>query len=212
MSAIGFLVPPIASISLTDTAADAADLTTYTFTSRSIGAAEQSRFIIVGSGQRNSGQTIVSMTIGGVTASLIKRQVGASGFNVVELWGAYVPTGTTATISITWSSAIARCAIAVYRAVYLQSSTAVATYSSTADPMATSINVPDGGVAVAFSYGAANTTNTWTGLTEDVDSTVESQCYSSASASFVAAQTSLSVSCDGGIAFNDPAMVVAVLR
>lgn len=203
---------PNASISFTDSASDGSDGTGYTFSARSLGAAASDRFIVVGAGQRNSGQTVSSLTIGGVSASLIKRQVGASGFNVTELWGATVPTGTTGDITVTWSASVVRCAIAVHRIVNLTSTTPTFTVGSTTDPMSVLINVEGGGVAVAFSYGGVNGTNTWTGLTEDVDALVESQCYSAASAAFSSAQSSLSVTCDGSIAYTDPTMAVAAFR
>lgn len=205
----GLISPALASISLADTATSALDQTTYTFTV-SFGSVAPGRLIVVGVGTRFNGQSVSALTIGGISATRVKSQ--ESTFNSAELWAAYVPTGTSGNVVVTWSAATTKCAISVYRLLNLQSSTPTDTAGSTTDPLSVIIGVKDGGVVVAFSFGGVNGTNTWTGLTEDADATADSQCYSSASKEFIAAQSSLSITCDGSIAYQDPAMAVAAFR
>jgi hypothetical protein len=212
---LGFVTPPLAEIYPTDSAADGTTQSTYTFTSRSLGAAAQSRFIIVGVGTRSNAQSVTSLTIGGVSASILKRQ--ASAFNTAELWGALVPTGTTGNIVVAWSSAPTKCVITVHRTLYLQQYTPINTYGSTTNPLSVLANAPNGSVAVAFGFPSNNGSNTWTGLTEDVDAIItvagSPQSYTAASARFITDQSSLSITCSAASGtYVDPTMAVVIMR
>jgi hypothetical protein len=183
-------------------AADPADLTTYTFTSVSIGDAALTRRVIVGIIARdpasNTALSISSVTIGGIAAAQIyevQNSVSSGSRNVMAFYAATVPTGTTATIVVTLSRAAQRMGIAVWRAMNLRSVTAFATASSSDLATQTlSLNVPTNGVALGLSFGDNNPTISWSGLTEDTQFVVETNLeLSAASTSVGAAQSPLSI-------------------
>jgi len=182
-----------ATVQFTDNTASTSDLTTYTFTDRAIGTAAATRVVIVGVGFFASGASVASMTIGGISAAMQQAQVFTNGGD--EIWTAVVPTGTTATIVITFSSGANRCAIGVWSAYGTSGATkydganATGTVSST-----TAVDIPAGGVAVGFGYSNSNTTSTWSGLTEDFDTTAESRNYTGASDAFATLQSGPTIS------------------
>lgn len=88
---------------------------TYTFASSAIGTAAANRWVIVGVLGSKSAPigTITSLTVGGITATELvtnTEAVGSSDIRV-SLYIANVPTGTTADIVVTWSSANLACAV-----------------------------------------------------------------------------------------------------
>lgn len=184
----------VVDITFTDSAGDATNLTTYTLSSLSFGTEAADRQIVVGVFGRTNSRTVSSMTIGGVAATQVVAGNNASnGPN--DIWMAAVPTGTTGTVSVTFSGAMIRAAVAVWRMTGANP-TAVSTGSDVGtDPSAT-INVPVNGGAVGFCNSAATTSNTWVGLTEDLDTTVEGHSYSAAHTNLPAGNASLLVQCD----------------
>jgi len=152
------------------TSVDGTDSATYTFASQAIGTAYSDRLVVVGYAFTNlTGQAITSVTIGGITATTIH----STGTNTAcGLAWANVPTGTTASIVITPTSAgTVRCGISVYVVRGLQSMTAFATNASAGGSDAsrnTSLNIAAGGVVFAVSASQAGAT-AWTNITEDAD-------------------------------------------
>lgn len=151
------------SITYTDTSFQNTPLTTYTYTSRAIGTAAANRYIVVGVGQATAAiNAVVSMTIGGISASQIVFDTnGVNGRT--DLWIAPVPTGTTATIVITFAGSVTRCGIGVW-AIYGGSNTARATGAGHANPAVASLNIPAGGVVIGFTQNG-NFSFTSTGST-----------------------------------------------
>lgn len=190
---------PAAAIALTDNDAQEAAQTVFTFTSKAAGAAASNRYLLAAiSGRSGSTATdITSVTIGGIAATNVIRVFGAgsgSGENVTAIYIAAVPTGTTATVVVTFNVNFARCSVSLYRAVDLVSSTATATASSlVANPTGT-FNVSAGGFAIGAAYTQATSSFTWTNLTENVDTTTNfTNTYTAASSNFATAQTSLAI-------------------
>lgn len=149
----------------------------YTFSSFAIGAADPSRYIVVGAvGQQTlTATTISSITIGGNSA-LINQAKGTLAPNVTNIMsgiaGFSIPTGTTTTIVITFSGVIAGgAAIAVYSLLDLASTTPFdsngAGNTSTSISVSTTLNVPGGGIAIVSSAVNNSDTLTLTGLTTD---------------------------------------------
>lgn len=179
---------------------DTADLTTYTFASQNIGAPASDRLVIVAYSSANSNGTgvgLTSVTIGGITATTAH----SAGTNVnAGLAWAVVPTGTTASIVLTFAIGQTSCKAAVYRLSGQQSSTAFDTDApagGASAARAVSIDVPAGGCVIA-SAGDAATSMTWTGATEDQDSSVETTTGSSASktsATAITPETITATSC-----------------
>jgi hypothetical protein len=145
-----------------------------TWTSQDIGTAAADRHVVVGVPLRAAGNiTISSVTVGGISATQLKTIDGEVGANTtsVDLWIAAVPTGTTASIVVTFSGAPARHGIAVW-AVYGSTGTASASVSSLSNGSSTSLTVPAGGVAIGLAMSnvtGGTATSTATGLTEDFD-------------------------------------------
>lgn len=187
--------PPPPSSEFRTSVVDATDQTTYTFNNVDIGVAHSTRRVVVAVA---SVSTISSATIGGVSAT-IHIQVGSG--DQAGLISAVVPTGTTATISITFTAAGLMCGIGVYRLINETSGSPHATASDTTvatGVLSTTINVPTNGslfaVAKAFQK-AGPLTFTWSGATERYDQAVESlDTHSGASETGLASQTGRTVS------------------
>lgn len=189
------------------------DTSTYTFSAVSIGAeASNRKVIVVFALNASPAVSFSSATIGGVSATSIVT--AASGFSLCGIIIADVPTGTTGDVVITLSGTALRCGIAVYRVVDLNSSTAHATTTDTtasAGVLSATLNVPANGFAVGVTINGAPAAVTWSaGLTEDSDNTIETQIVvSSASASVVAAQTPMTVTCTDGTSSSQACLAVA---
>lgn len=193
-----------ATVTHTDNVLSTSDLTTYSFAGRSIGTAAAGRLVVVAVHTGDTADnTLASGTIGGVAATVI----GTSRANDGVVWActglmyAVVPTGTTATIEVTWSAATFRCYIGVFAVYDLTSTTPHdSNVTATGDPCDISgIDVPAGGVAIAAAsvYDATNSSPTfaWTNLTERYDATGEgvNEGYSGACDNFAAAQSSMTI-------------------
>lgn len=173
-SAQRLTAPRAVACSYLQSNSSASGLTTYTFTAENLGTADSGRFIIAAIGGRHAGaaHTLSSVTIGGVTATIATQaNVTTTNGNTVALVIAAVPTGTTGDVVVTFSAAMLRCGIALYRATNLNP-TAFQTQpvtAGTANPTA-NLDIPAGGLAIATSLNSNNpSTTTWTGLTIDFD-------------------------------------------
>jgi hypothetical protein len=155
---------------------DANNLSTYTFTSASIGTASLNRLVVVAVGNQSSsgGVTLNSVTIGGINATKARSDASANSgvTSTTEIWYAIVPTGTTATIVCTYSATCVRCCIVIWALYNLQSPTPFATGGVSGNNGTTntaSINIPVKGIAIAFSRHDSVTTGTYTNITENAD-------------------------------------------
>jgi hypothetical protein len=182
------------SVVNTDSAVDNSDLTTYTFTSRALGAVRANRRIVVGVHHANA-IAVSSMTIGGISASQLVIDAGT----LASLWSAFVPTGTTGNIAITFASGQNNCGIGVW-AVYDSASSAfhTAADSGSADPVSVNINVPYRGAVVAYSRCTTSGTYAWTNLTKNFQVDGDTYFTSGASGEFIASQTGRTITADGG--------------
>lgn len=154
--------------------------TTYSSTGAAIGAAAADRrvFCIVDWTKSGSPSSLSSATIGGVAATIHAQNKVASVFGLsVAIISALVPTGTTATVSLTFSAA-ASPGLGVYRVTGLQSATAldvISTGGSLGDPYSDTIDVAGQGILLfgGTIYSGA-TGFTVGGATEDFDINVAS--------------------------------------
>lgn len=192
-----------ASISQTDIGANASNLTTYTFSSRSLGGAAADRYIAVAITTRSANaRTIDSVTVGGVSAAEVVQVRNGSGGNssIAAIFIAAVPTGTTGDVVVTHNLGVDYCGITVYRIIGSTGASPSSNSSISNNPSA-SINVPAGGVACAVAYTQANTSATWTNLTKDADfvtADTQSRCHTSAHGAFETEQSGLNVVCNFG--------------
>jgi hypothetical protein len=181
-------------------ATDDTNLTTYTFSSQSIGSASADRIVVVGIASRNtSASTVInSVTIGGNTASIdVQDSNSTSNYNICGIASLLVTSGTTADIVVTFSGAQLRAGIAIYT-VTGANETPYATNSdnSGGDP-SLDLNVPANGGAIGVAMSANTSLESWTGITEDSSFFLEAVVrMSSAHDDFGTAQTPLSVTCD----------------
>lgn len=188
-------------ITFTANAEDTGGGTSYTFSSQSIGTADATRIVVVQANSVAIAGNINSITVGGISAT---QAVNINGEDNQRLgiWYASVPTGTTADVVVTWSTSMARCGIGVW-AMYNADATPHDTDTdfhnfSSSSPTTLSLNVPANGAVISAAQGSASTlyTYTWSGLTEDFDTSVEtSTSHTGAHDEFTTEQVGLSVTC-----------------
>lgn len=150
----------------------------YTYSGKDIGTAATDRFVIVGITAHDSSgsKNVTSVTIGGVAATQLSDGNDASGVCSCDLWGAVVPSGTTADIVFNLAASATKSAIVWGVAYNLQSTTPVDTLvvnTAAASPLAGNIDVDAGG----FVFGIVTVQNTvatytMTGVSEDSDQTI----------------------------------------
>lgn len=166
-----------ASISFVGCTGDNSDLTTYSYVAHATGTAGARKTIVAAGGQDSATDfSIASMTVGGAAAT--ERVDSANAGSLVQS-AVYIidnPSGTTATIDVTFSEAVINAAICVWAAYNLTAETAVDTaaqFQTASAPITLDLDVPPGGVGVGFSYADGNSlTITWTGLTERSEASV----------------------------------------
>ena len=172
---IGFGAGRQAEVVQTDTGADTTNSQAVTtFSGKSLGVAAPDRVVVVGVSGWATNFAVSSLTIGGVSASLVVAL--ANGFDIVEMWAAAVPTGATGDIVVTFAGAQDACGIIVWAMYGANGAAAFATASDTdSDPASVAISVPGGGAVIGYCGLRSNTdrTFTWAGITEDADGVVE---------------------------------------
>lgn len=138
-----FVTPPTIYVGGNSSSTSASS--THTYSSLDIGSAPTSgnRVVIACFGAGGSSRTVSSVTIGGVSATVVYGYG-----NVAADWNgnrnsalAYVTlnTGTTATVAVTWSGSISACGCQIFSISGVNSTTPVASGSSTAT--ATTVSV-----------------------------------------------------------------------
>jgi len=175
-------------------AVDAADLTTYTFSSQPIGTASGTRRVVVSIGT-NSTRTISSVTIGGVSATVNATNT-LSGTAHVALASAVVPTGTTADVVVTLDAAGLGMGIGVWT---LTSGAATGqTASGNGDPTNLTVTTTAGDIVIAYAFTSGITTAlfVWSVATERFEEDVYSTTTTHSGADAVAVGSSTAVSVD----------------
>ena len=151
----------------------APNASSFTFSGVALGTAASNRHIVIAALTATaSGADANSVTVGGVSASLVVRASGGDNSRA-ELWIASVPSGTTGDVVITWSTAKDRCGYAAW-AMYGANASAHDTATDADTTPSFTIDVPAGGYLIAaatptISGGSAVATATWTGVTENFD-------------------------------------------
>jgi len=180
--------------------ADAGDLTTYSFSSTAIGTDTGStRTVIVAVYGVNitALRTISTFTVGGVSGVAVHSRTDTTGgqFSTIAFYAFTGVSGTTGTVSITWSGSQLRTAIGVWAAYDLSSTTAVATGGSGSLSAPTlDVNVNADGMVLAAAHANGSSTYAWTGVTERADALTETVGWSVADASALSSASPRSVS------------------
>ena len=174
----------------------APNASSFTFSGVALGTAASNRHIVIAALTATaSAADANSVTVGGVSASLVVRASGGDNSRA-ELWIASVPSGTTGDVVIVWSSAKDRCGYAAW-AMYGASASASDTATDGDTSPSFTIDVPAGGYLIAAAVPSAGSvaTATWTGVTENFDEVMlNNTTQTGGSDAFAAAQTGRTVS------------------
>lgn len=175
---------------LTNAAGQTAPGSSFTFTNRSFGnepVAGQRRYIAVAvAGAQNENRSITAVTIGGIAATNIVQRTNTH--IPCGVWVAEVPTGTSGNVDLTFNNDLATVGIAVVRLInpgnHLGFDTASAAHAS--GTINLSVDIPSSGFAVAVAHAENGSTTTWTGLTEQIDTDLNSGEFFTAASGGVA--------------------------
>jgi hypothetical protein len=146
-----------------------ANTTVYTFNGASIGTAASDRIVFIAvSATGNSSINVSSVTIGGVSATLINT--GNASFGTIGNAYLNVTSGTTANIVVTFTTGGQdRCSIDVYT-IYGSTATpydtALTLQPSSASTISTNVDIPTGAVCIySFVAPAATITSSYSSAT-----------------------------------------------
>jgi len=172
----------------TANAAISGSASSYTFSSQSIGDADDSRIIVIAVtvGWNGSVSTVTGVTVGGASAA---QQAAATEGGVenmrAEVWSVAVAAGTTADVVVSCSATTGNnrgCGISVYRMVgdVEVGAEDTGTDDRTSGTLSTTVDAKEDGYIVGAAVQFYADTCTWTGLTEAADSSTASVTHSSA--------------------------------
>ena len=174
-----------------------ADGASASYTSMGIGTADTNRIVAVVIVWRTNGAAGISaVTIGGVSATHVAGADGSSpnALSLSEIWYAAVPTGTTATVAVTFNSSSGRSSCATYRIITVTPAPTNANASGAASgDVSAALTVPSGGKGIAGYFSRTDTDGAHglTNATEDVE-VANIEGFSSASFATVAASAVIS--------------------
>jgi hypothetical protein len=157
--------------------------TTFNFSSVSIGTAFSNRLVVVALsaewGSNNTDRSVSSLTIGGISATICEGVTirTSGGVGISTLCSAFVPSGSTADISVVFTLSMDKVAYTAYVLENVINSSAFHTNAtaSTGTNLATTVNCPSGGIIIgSLGTNRNSMTTTWTGLNEVDDFTYNS--------------------------------------
>ena len=151
---------------------DGTGTNTYTFSSVNFGAASALRTIVVGVAVSSDGApTSATVTIGGVSATVVATVSDAEMVDAMSLIAyASVPTGSSGDVVVNVDKVCRVCRIYTYRVI----ATTFGVHATATDvgTLSQSVSLASGGSIMAVSACSSSVaTATWTGATEQADST-----------------------------------------
>jgi hypothetical protein len=162
------------------TAVSTTDATTYTFTSQNIGTAFSGRVVVVGISAFSSPASVFSsVTIGGVTATLLSEGFAGSTAAQAAIYALRVDTGTTADIVVNFTATKSNCGIAIWTlenatGFSTQTFQTVTTFTGASVTNTFPVVTANDAIIVMARIRSANVgTYTLTGVTENFESVVE---------------------------------------
>lgn len=163
-----------------DWAGSSTDSSSYSFSGLSIGSAASNRAVLALIHGGAQTRTITSVTIGGISATQCASY--SFGGGITAIYGAIVPTGTTATVVVNFSGTQDRCGVAVYTTTDLKSFIAFDSGGDAdgASPFSAAIDIPTGGFVIAGVGTHNSVSGTWTwgsGMEGDVAQGIEANRY-----------------------------------
>ncbi len=166
---IAYSTPTLSFITSSTTSANN---TTYTFSALSMGTAASDRYIVATvHGHHASSIVMTSATIGGVAATILAQNYATT------IIMAYLPTGTTADVVVTFSGLEGRCSVSIYSLTGRALGYIVDTETSqftTATGSVTVVPTHTNCVIVAATTFESSSSVTWTNATEAFDALSES--------------------------------------
>lgn len=204
--------PPPATITNTDNNVSGVNASSYNYASQALGSGTAADHIIIAAvGLNNASFSLNSVTVDGQAATIVAGANSALVTNHVLAAIAIAPAtvNPTGTVNLTFSAAIGRSGIGVFRVANLLSTTPTDTGGDTGASPSDTLNISAGGIAVGVV--THNDTNTvWTGLNERYETGIESGTFQSGAAdAFGAAQVGLAISTDS---VNEVIMALASFR
>lgn len=162
----------------------ASTLTTYTFSGVDFGDPSSSRRVVVGlSSWQNVIKSIVSVTIGGVAATI--HESNFVQWSAGAIASAIVPSGTSGDVVVTWSTNCAVCMMSCYSVYNESNPTPVISLKDTTAPLSLSPTLSDQTAVIALAeIAVASGSFTWggtLGIVEDDDRQGSSLVHSTAS-------------------------------
>lgn len=121
-----------------------------------------------------------SCTIGGVSATKAFQFPTGTSLTHYQIWIAAVPTGTSGTISIVRAADMNGQILNVWAGYNLRSATPVEAAENFTDPTSVTLDVSGGGFAIGYVDNNNTGPYAWSGLTEDVDTSLDTIDYSAA--------------------------------
>ena len=201
----------VATVTFVSKAVDTTSLTVYTFSSLALGAAASDRKIVVAVASRGGAQIVSSLTIGGISATLV---VAAKDTVLAELWQAAVPSGTTGDVVVTMdTSGAINCGVGVFRVLGALGAADDTGFDTINTALNDTLDIPAGGVAIGCAcVDEPSATFVWTNLTEAYDEAVEGAAdtfHTGAKDEFASQQSALSITCTVSSAPTNATMALA---
>lgn len=171
---VGMFAAAARSMDYIGSASSDSDETVYTFAAQGLGAPHFARDIIVALNSRATGaRTVSSVTVGGISASIIGDAAINSGGGNTSMSAFYwcrIPAGTAADVVVTFSNGMSRASISIVRSLLYDLAAPTDHETSTSAAPAVNIDVENEGVVLATGLSVNTATATWTNLDELVDS------------------------------------------
>lgn len=170
----------------------------FTFPSLDIGSPSGRELIVSIVGQSTShGRHISSVTVGGVSATEVVSTT--ADYYHAAIYRVIVPTGTSATVEVTWDSSISRCGVGVWAAYGLGDVNNVD--QSSWGTVSKTVNVTGvaGGAIIAVVMRASRSgAFAWTNAVEDFDQAVGGSATQSGAHSLVSGSVAITATTSGG--------------
>jgi hypothetical protein len=157
----------------------------YSWSGISLGAEASNREIVVVVSSRGvtSGTTPTATIVGSaMTRDVVGWRISGGEGVQVAVFRLAVPTGSTATFSVTFNDSATSAAATFYRMVGRVAAPSLTSTGSVDGQISESVSVPSGGAAVIgfVTTNAGTAGHTWSGATEVFDSATASATHSSA--------------------------------
>lgn len=169
------------ALTFTASTATLSGASSYSFTSQGFGTAYPSRFMILGIGWGGNVPTISSLTIGGISATLVGSCLAVGVWGTSAIYSAPVPTGTSGTVAVTFSGTTGiGCGIGLWSLTGFSSVTPLSSGNNVAAVGSVSLGTTaNGGFAVGYAVTTANIGGssaswTWTGVPKDFNASIQS--------------------------------------